>query len=188
MTAIFVVMRRCSPLHVGSVATRARLPVALATSKQRVLSTAAPEAAKSTAEPLADSGGDHPRELHTSLTPRAIVEELDKHIVGQAAAKRAVAIALRNRWRRQLLGEELKVEIVPRNLLMIGPTGKSQRIVSALTHNNTQAVAKQKSLGAYRSWHKLHLSRLKRLSLPRWASTGVTWTKSSEIWSRWQLV
>jgi len=60
---------------------------------------------------------------HTSLTPRAIVGELDKYIIGQAAAKRAVAIALRNRWRRQLLGEELKAEIVPKNILMIGPTG-----------------------------------------------------------------
>jgi len=60
---------------------------------------------------------------HTSMTPRAIVDELDKHIVGQSAAKRAVAIALRNRWRRQLLGDELKAEIVPRNILMIGPTG-----------------------------------------------------------------
>lgn len=57
------------------------------------------------------------------MTPRSIVDELDKHIVGQSAAKRAVAIALRNRWRRQLLGEELKAEVVPRNLLMIGPTG-----------------------------------------------------------------
>lgn len=133
MTAIFVVLRRCSPLHVGSVSSRARLPGALANSNQRVLSTAAPEAAKSAAEPLTDSGGEHPGELHTSLTPRAIVEELDKHIVGQAAAKRAVAIALRNRWRRQLLGEELKAEIVPRNLLMIGPTGEPLAIVIAKT-------------------------------------------------------
>jgi len=60
---------------------------------------------------------------HTSLTPKAIVEELDKHIVGQGPAKKAVAIALRNRWRRQLLGDELKQEIVPKNILMIGPTG-----------------------------------------------------------------
>jgi ATP-dependent HslUV protease ATP-binding subunit HslU len=51
------------------------------------------------------------------------VAKLDEHIVGQSAAKRAVAIALRNRWRRQLLGEELKAEIVPKNILMIGPTG-----------------------------------------------------------------
>jgi ATP-dependent HslUV protease ATP-binding subunit HslU len=58
-----------------------------------------------------------------ALTPRRIVEELDKYIVGQAAAKRAVAIALRNRYRRTLLGPELRDEVIPKNILMIGPTG-----------------------------------------------------------------
>ena len=58
-----------------------------------------------------------------NLTPRKIVEELDKYIVGQDKAKKAVAIALRNRWRRQLLPEELKDEVLPKNILMIGPTG-----------------------------------------------------------------
>jgi ATP-dependent HslUV protease ATP-binding subunit HslU len=57
------------------------------------------------------------------MTPREIVQELDKHIVGQAAAKRAVAIALRNRWRRMQVTEALRVEITPKNILMIGPTG-----------------------------------------------------------------
>lgn len=57
------------------------------------------------------------------MTPREIVQELDKHIIGQAAAKRAVAIALRNRWRRQQLDESLRNEITPKNILMIGPTG-----------------------------------------------------------------
>jgi len=57
------------------------------------------------------------------MTPREIVEELDKHIVGQRAAKRAVAIALRNRWRRQQVAESLRPEITPKNILMIGPTG-----------------------------------------------------------------
>jgi ATP-dependent HslUV protease ATP-binding subunit HslU len=57
------------------------------------------------------------------MTPREIVEELDKHIVGQSAAKRAVAIALRNRWRRQQVSESLRQEITPKNILMIGPTG-----------------------------------------------------------------
>jgi ATP-dependent HslUV protease ATP-binding subunit HslU len=57
------------------------------------------------------------------MTPREIVEELDKHIVGQKAAKRAVAIALRNRWRRQQVAEALRPEITPKNILMIGPTG-----------------------------------------------------------------
>jgi len=57
------------------------------------------------------------------LTPQAIVKELDKHIIGQDAAKRAVAIALRNRWRRSRVDEELRNEITPKNILMIGPTG-----------------------------------------------------------------
>ena len=57
------------------------------------------------------------------MTPREITSELDKHIVGQNAAKRAVAIALRNRWRRMQLDEELRNEITPKNILMIGPTG-----------------------------------------------------------------
>ena len=58
-----------------------------------------------------------------SMTPQEIVSELDKHIVGQNAAKRAVAIALRNRWRRQQVDEKLRGEITPKNILMIGPTG-----------------------------------------------------------------
>ncbi len=57
------------------------------------------------------------------LTPRQIVAELDRYIIGQSAAKRAVAVALRNRYRRQRLSEELRDEIVPKNILMIGPTG-----------------------------------------------------------------
>jgi len=59
----------------------------------------------------------------SSMTPREIVQELDKHIVGQRAAKRAVAIALRNRWRRMQVDERLRAEITPKNILMIGPTG-----------------------------------------------------------------
>ncbi|GGY00832.1 ATP-dependent protease ATPase subunit HslU [Vogesella alkaliphila] len=59
----------------------------------------------------------------TTMTPQEIVHELDKHIIGQQAAKRAVAIALRNRWRRQQVAEPLKSEITPKNILMIGPTG-----------------------------------------------------------------
>jgi ATP-dependent HslUV protease ATP-binding subunit HslU len=59
----------------------------------------------------------------TALTPREIVSELDRFIVGQNAAKRAVAIALRNRWRRQQLDESLREEVLPKNILMIGPTG-----------------------------------------------------------------
>ncbi|HUB95104.1 MAG TPA: AAA family ATPase, partial [Stellaceae bacterium] len=59
----------------------------------------------------------------TSFSPREIVSELDRHIVGQNDAKRAVAIALRNRWRRQQLPEDLREEVLPKNILMIGPTG-----------------------------------------------------------------
>jgi ATP-dependent HslUV protease ATP-binding subunit HslU len=59
----------------------------------------------------------------SALTPQQIVLELDKHIVGQSAAKRAVAIALRNRWRRMQVAEPLRQEITPKNILMIGPTG-----------------------------------------------------------------
>src|SRR5437868_926216 len=57
------------------------------------------------------------------MTPQEIVHELDKYIVGQGKAKRAVAIALRNRWRRQQVAEPLRQEITPKNILMIGPTG-----------------------------------------------------------------
>ena len=59
----------------------------------------------------------------SSMTPREIVHELDKHIIGQVDAKRAVAIALRNRWRRMQLPETLRNEVSPKNILMIGPTG-----------------------------------------------------------------
>src|SRR5512145_2985154 len=61
--------------------------------------------------------------LISVMTPQEIVHELDKYIVGQGRAKRAVAIALRNRWRRQQVGEPLRHEITPKNILMIGPTG-----------------------------------------------------------------
>ena len=59
----------------------------------------------------------------TDFSPREIVSELDRFIVGQADAKRAVSIALRNRWRRQQLAEGLREEVLPKNILMIGPTG-----------------------------------------------------------------
>ncbi len=61
--------------------------------------------------------------MDNSLTPRQTVEELDKYIIGQHKAKRAVAIALRNRWRRQRLPEDLRDEVLPKNIIMIGPTG-----------------------------------------------------------------
>ena len=58
-----------------------------------------------------------------NLTPREIVEELDRHIIGQDDAKRAVAIAVRNRWRRQQLDPEIAREVAPKNIIMVGPTG-----------------------------------------------------------------
>ena len=64
-----------------------------------------------------------PDNEETHLTPREIVEHLDRHIVGQKDAKRSVAIAIRNRWRRQQLGDEMRQEVAPKNILMIGPTG-----------------------------------------------------------------
>ena len=59
----------------------------------------------------------------SELTPKQVVAELDKYIIGQDDAKREVAIALRNRYRRSLLPEDLKEEVTPKNILMIGPTG-----------------------------------------------------------------
>ncbi|WP_286909010.1 AAA family ATPase, partial [Roseovarius sp.] len=59
----------------------------------------------------------------TDLTPREIVSELDRFIIGQKEAKRAVAVALRSRWRRKQLSEDLRDEVFPKNILMIGPTG-----------------------------------------------------------------
>ena len=66
----------------------------------------------------------------TSFSPREIVSELDRYIVGQKEAKRAVAIALRNRWRRQQLSDDLKEEVLPKNILMIGPTGCGKTEIS----------------------------------------------------------
>ena len=66
----------------------------------------------------------------TDLTPREIVSELDRYIIGQADAKRAVAVALRNRWRRKQLGDDLREEVYPKNILMIGPTGVGKTEIS----------------------------------------------------------
>ena len=65
-----------------------------------------------------------------SFSPREIVSELDRFVIGQSQAKRAVAIALRNRWRRQELPEEIKEEVLPKNILMIGPTGVGKTEIS----------------------------------------------------------
>jgi ATP-dependent HslUV protease ATP-binding subunit HslU len=68
--------------------------------------------------------------MNDQLTPKAVVAALDEHIVGQTDAKRAVAVALRNRWRRQRLGDDLRDEVTPKNILMIGPTGCGKTEIS----------------------------------------------------------
>jgi ATP-dependent HslUV protease ATP-binding subunit HslU len=68
--------------------------------------------------------------MNDQLTPKAIVAALDAHIIGQADAKRAVSVALRNRWRRQQLAPELRDEVTPKNILMIGPTGCGKTEIS----------------------------------------------------------
>ncbi len=68
--------------------------------------------------------------MNETLTPKAIVAALDAHIIGQQDAKKAVAVALRNRWRRQQLAPELRDEVTPKNILMIGPTGCGKTEIS----------------------------------------------------------
>jgi ATP-dependent HslUV protease ATP-binding subunit HslU len=79
---------------------------------------------------IPQSGGDASEVLKDKLTPKAIVAALNDHIIGQDDAKRAVAVALRNRWRRQQLGPELRDEVTPKNILMIGPTGCGKTEIS----------------------------------------------------------
>ena len=83
--------------------------------------TAPGETATAARRPASPSG---------ARTPREIVVELDKYVIGQGRAKRAVAIALRNRWRRQQLDPEMSREILPKNILMIGPTGVGKTEIS----------------------------------------------------------
>ncbi len=86
------------------------------------------------------------------LTPRQIVMELDKYIVGQNEAKRNVAIALRNRWRRMNANAEMKNEIIPNNILMIGATGSRQnRNCPQACKNRGGSVCKSRSVQIYRS-------------------------------------
>ena len=91
----------------------------------------------------------------SEMTPREIVSELDKHIIGQDNAKRSVAIALRNRWRRMQLNEELRHEVTPKNILMIGPTGVGK----------TEIARRLAKLA----------SKLKRPNSPKWATSVRKW-------------
>ena len=77
-----------------------------------------------------DSNKEKNNSYVSSLSPREIVSELDRFVVGQNKAKRAVAIALRNRWRRQALKGDMKDEVLPKNILMIGPTGVGKTEIS----------------------------------------------------------
>ena len=89
------------------------------------------------------------------LTPREIVSELDKYIVGQNMAKRAVGVALRNRWRRQKVSPELRDEISPKNILMMGPTGVGKTEIARRLAKLAQAPLR-KGRGV-----KVHGSRLR---------------------------
>src|SRR3954454_10927938 len=80
--------------------------------------------------PIPQGSGEQAEVLKEKLTPKAIVAALNEHIVGQDDAKKAVAVALRNRWRRQQLGPELRDEVTPKNILMIGPTGCGKTEIS----------------------------------------------------------
>ena len=66
----------------------------------------------------------------SALSPREIVSELDRYVIGQKDAKKAVAVALRNRWRRQALSDEMRDEVLPKSILMIGPTGVGKTEIS----------------------------------------------------------
>ena len=77
-----------------------------------------------------DSNKNENNSYVSSLSPREIVSELDRFVIGQNKAKRAVAIALRNRWRRQALKGDMKDEVLPKNILMIGPTGVGKTEIS----------------------------------------------------------
>ena len=100
-----------------------------------------------------------------ALTPREIVQELDKYIVGQDNAKRAVAIALRNRWRRQQLPPELRDEVAPKNIIMIGPTGVGK----------TEIARRLATLA------RSHFSRSKPQNSPKSATLVA-------MWSRWCVI
>ena len=75
----------------------------------------------------------------SALSPREIVSELDRYVIGQTNAKKAVAVALRNRWRRQALDEQMREEVLPKNILMIGPTGVGKTEISRRLSKLAQA-------------------------------------------------
>jgi len=102
----------------------------------------------------------------SQMTPREIVHELNRHIIGQDDAKRAVAIALRNRWRRAQLDDEMRNEVTPKNILMIGPTG----------------VGKTEIARRLRALPMRPLSKSKPPNLPRWAMWAKMLNRLFAIW------
>ncbi len=94
------------------------------------LATTASPVAIPTPSPSRKPEGSREDEMNDALTPKTIVAALDAHIIGQTDAKKAVAVAMRNRWRRQRLGADLRDEVTPKNILMIGPTGCGKTEIS----------------------------------------------------------
>ena len=87
----------------------------------------------------------------SALSPREIVSELDRYVIGQKDAKKAVAVALRNRWRRQALSDEMRDEVLPKNILMIGPTGVGKTEISRRLKISRSSIYKSRSYKVYRS-------------------------------------
>ena len=101
----------------------------------------------------------------SEMTPREIVSELDSYIIGQNKAKRAVAIALRNRWRRMQLNEMLRHEVTPKNILMIGPTGVGKTEIARRLAKLANAP----------------FIKVEAPSSPKWAMWAKKWIPSSAI-------
>ena len=87
-----------------------------------------------------------------NLTPKQVVAELDKYIVGQDAAKRAVAVAIRNRWRRQQLNPELRKDVTPKNIIMIGPTGVGKTEIARRLAQLVVSIPEGRSHQVHRGW------------------------------------
>src|SRR3954468_15569336 len=121
--------RRRSPSQPPSPADPGHLRLPIQTLTDMDFQPTIPETDRVPAQPPIET----PRaagKMKDFLTPKAVVAALDAHIIGQDDAKRAVAVALRNRWRRQQLPEELREEVTPKNILMIGPTGCGKTEIS----------------------------------------------------------
>ena len=106
------------------------------------------------------------------LTPREVVRELDRYIIGQDEAKRAVAIALRNRYRRAQLPEKMREEIYPKNILMIGPTGVGKTEIARRLAKLVDAP----------------FIKVEAKNLRKWAMWAGMWNPSSAIWRKTRCV